>query len=188
MRHGRDGRGTMRTPCPEVVWVIELLLEVTGAILILVAFALAQFRGLDRHGFPYLVLNLVGCGASSPSLAAIPSAVGIPAAAKRLGARRVMGSARSRPPRASALVSADQVVQIVGAVLSWPGSSSARAICSTRTLMSICCSTWPAAAILAVLAFQGQRWGFVLLEGVWTLVALVGLIMRVVGKEPVARH
>lgn len=38
----------------------DLLLEVTGAILILVAFVLAQFRGLDRHGAPYLVLNLVG--------------------------------------------------------------------------------------------------------------------------------
>jgi hypothetical protein len=40
--------------------VIDLLLEVTGAILILVAFALAQFRGLDRHSSPYLMLNLVG--------------------------------------------------------------------------------------------------------------------------------
>jgi membrane-bound ClpP family serine protease len=40
--------------------VIDFLLEVIGAILILVAFALAQFRGLDRHGVPYLVLNLVG--------------------------------------------------------------------------------------------------------------------------------
>jgi hypothetical protein len=34
------------------------------------------------------------------------------------------------------------------------------------------------AAILAVLAFQSQRWGFVLLEGVWALVALAGLILR----------
>jgi hypothetical protein len=40
--------------------VIDLVVEVAGAILILVAFALAQFRGLDRHGHPYLVLNLVG--------------------------------------------------------------------------------------------------------------------------------
>jgi hypothetical protein len=40
--------------------VSDLLLEVTGATLILVAFVLAQFRGLDRHGAPYLVLNLVG--------------------------------------------------------------------------------------------------------------------------------
>ncbi len=40
--------------------MIELVLEVTGAVLILTAFALAQFRGLDRHGASYLVLNLVG--------------------------------------------------------------------------------------------------------------------------------
>lgn len=40
--------------------MLELLFEVAGAILILAAFVLAQFRGLDRHGFPYLVLNLVG--------------------------------------------------------------------------------------------------------------------------------
>jgi hypothetical protein len=40
--------------------VIDLLIEVTGAMLILVAFALAQFRGLDRHGTLYLMLNLVG--------------------------------------------------------------------------------------------------------------------------------
>jgi len=40
--------------------VIDLVVEVAGAILILVAFALSQFRGLDRHGWLYLVLNLVG--------------------------------------------------------------------------------------------------------------------------------
>lgn len=43
-------------------------------------------------------------------------------------------------------------------------------------------------AILAVLAFQDQRWGFVLLEGVWTLVALAGLVMKLQGKEPTASH
>jgi hypothetical protein len=37
-----------------------------------------------------------------------------------------------------------------------------------------------------VLAFQMQRWGFVLLEGVWALVALVGVILRLVRKEPTA--
>ena len=38
----------------------ELLVEVVGALLILAAFALNQFAGLDRHGFPYLALNLTG--------------------------------------------------------------------------------------------------------------------------------
>jgi hypothetical protein len=44
------------------------------------------------------------------------------------------------------------------------------------------------AAILAVLAFQSQRWGFVLLEGVWALVALAGLILRLLGQAPAASN
>ena len=44
------------------------------------------------------------------------------------------------------------------------------------------------ATILAVLAFQAQRWGFVLLEGVWAFVALAGLILRLSGKEKPDRH
>jgi hypothetical protein len=40
--------------------VIDLLFEILGAVMILMAFALAQFRGLDRHSFPYLGLNLAG--------------------------------------------------------------------------------------------------------------------------------
>jgi hypothetical protein len=49
--------------------VIVLLVEVTGAILILAAFALAQFRGLDRHGALYLMLNLVGAALLAGSAA-----------------------------------------------------------------------------------------------------------------------
>ena len=49
--------------------MIDLVLEVAGAILILVAFALAQFRGLDRHGAFYLVLNLVGAALLTVSAA-----------------------------------------------------------------------------------------------------------------------
>jgi hypothetical protein len=42
--------------------------------------------------------------------------------------------------------------------------------------------------ILAVLALQSQRWGFALLEGVWALVALGGLALRLLGKEPMTTH
>jgi membrane-bound ClpP family serine protease len=49
--------------------VIDLVVEVTGAILILVAFALAQFRGIDRHGSLYLLLNLVGAALLAGSAA-----------------------------------------------------------------------------------------------------------------------
>ena len=60
--------------------------------MVLAAFVLAQFRGLDLHGYPYLVLNLVGT------------------------------------------------------------------------------------AVLAVIAASHQQWGFLLLQGVWALVALRGLL------------
>jgi hypothetical protein len=49
--------------------VIDLAVEVGGAILILVAFALAQFRGIDRHGALYLALNLVGAALLADSAA-----------------------------------------------------------------------------------------------------------------------
>jgi hypothetical protein len=78
---------------------VELVVEVAGALMILAAFALNQFAGLDRHGFPYLALNLVG------------------------------------------------------------------------------------AAILAVVAAVHGQWGFLLLQGVWAVVALWGLIGLVRREE-----
>ena len=38
----------------------EQALEVVGAILILAAYGLAQFRGMNRHGLSFLLLNAVG--------------------------------------------------------------------------------------------------------------------------------
>ena len=43
-------------------------------------------------------------------------------------------------------------------------------------------------AILAVLAYQQARWGFVLLESTWTLISLISLIMKQQGKEISAGH
>jgi len=36
------------------------LIEIAGAVLVLIAYALAQFAGLPRRSYPYLLLNLVG--------------------------------------------------------------------------------------------------------------------------------
>jgi hypothetical protein len=44
---------------------------------------------------------------------------------------------------------------------------------------------WPnlaGSAVLAVLAASGQQWGFLLLEGVWALVALRGLVLLARGR------
>jgi hypothetical protein len=85
-------------------------------------------------------------------------------------------------------VSQDQVVQMVGALLVLAGF-----ILSQRNLLDADSYLYliinlTGAAILAVLAFQSRRWGFVLLEGVWALVALAGLILRLLGKAPAASN
>ena len=43
-------------------------------------------------------------------------------------------------------------------------------------------------AILAVLAAMDRQWGFLLLEGVWSLVSLGGLIAKTIGRETAAAH
>ena len=83
-------------------------------------------------------------------------------------------------------MSLDQVVQMAGALLILAGF-----ILSQRNLLDADSYLYlilnlVGATILVVLAFQMQRWGFVLLEGVWALVALVGVILRLVRKEPAA--
>ena len=40
--------------------MLEQIVEVAGAVMILAAYGLAQFAGLDRHGRPCLSLNVIG--------------------------------------------------------------------------------------------------------------------------------
>lgn len=83
-------------------------------------------------------------------------------------------------------MSPDQVIQLVGALLILAGFIlSQRNVLDADSYLYLILNL-TGASILAVLAFQSRRWGFVLLESVWALVALVGLIGRLVRKEPAA--
>ncbi len=85
-------------------------------------------------------------------------------------------------------MSGDQVIQLVGAVLILAGFILSQMNRLDATSYGYLLLNLIGAMILAVLAFQGGRWGFVLLEGVWSLVALVGLAMRLSGNQPAAGH
>lgn len=45
---------------PEYARAIDQLIQIIGALLILAAYAAAQFGWLDQHSLSYIVLNLVG--------------------------------------------------------------------------------------------------------------------------------
>ena len=81
-------------------------------------------------------------------------------------------------------MSPDQIVQIIGALLILAGFILTQGNVLDADSYLYLVLNLAGAAILAVLAFQAQRWGFVLLEGVWAAVALAGLILRLLGKAP----
>jgi len=79
-----------------------------------------------------------------------------------------------------------QLIQIAGSLLILAAFAASQAgrlpIDSQRYLVL----NFVGSAILAVLAWLDRQWGFLLLEGVWALVSLYGLIQLTRGRAPTA--
>jgi len=69
-----------------------------------------------------------------------------------------------------------QVVQILGALLILAPFALAQFGLLDAHAWPYLLPNTAGSAILCTLALQGQQWGFVLLEGVWALVSLWGLV------------
>lgn len=77
----------------------------------------------------------------------------------------------------------DQVIQIVGALLLLSGFAATQFRLLDAQSYPNLILNFVGSLILAVLAASDRQWGFLLLEGVWSLVSLWGLITKVIGRE-----
>jgi hypothetical protein len=83
----------------------------------------------------------------------------------------------------------DQVIQIVGALLLLSGFAATQfRLLDPQSYPNLILNFF-GSLILAILAAIDHQWGFLLLEGVWSLVSLWGLMSKALGREPaVATH
>ena len=71
-----------------------------------------------------------------------------------------------------------QILQLIGAILVLAGFTLAQIRVLDPQSLPYLVLNAVGAAILAALALDGHQWGFLLLEGVWTIVSVAGLAAR----------
>ena len=81
-----------------------------------------------------------------------------------------------------------QAVQIVGALLVLLAYGAAQFGLLDQHSRFYLVLNLVGSAVLAVLAWHEEQWGFLLLEGVWALVSLWGLIQVLRGRAPAEVH
>jgi hypothetical protein len=81
-----------------------------------------------------------------------------------------------------------QLVQIVGALLILIAFAAAQfGLMNPRSLVYLVLNL-VGSAVLTVLAWHEEQWGFLLLEGVWALVSAWGLTQVLRGRPPADVH
>jgi hypothetical protein len=71
-----------------------------------------------------------------------------------------------------------QILQLIGALLVLTGFTLAQLRMLDPQSYPYLIVNAVGAGILAALAFEERQWGFLLLEGVWTIVSVAGLLNR----------
>jgi hypothetical protein len=77
-----------------------------------------------------------------------------------------------------------QLLQLAGAMLVLAGFTLAQLRVLDPQSLAYLILNVVGAAILAALAFEERQWGFLLLEGVWTVVSVAGLVGRLRAPTP----
>ena len=80
----------------------------------------------------------------------------------------------------------DQVVQVVGALLILAAYAAAQFHYLDQDSRSYLVLNLVGSAILAVLAWHEEQWGFLLLEGVWALVSAWSIVRQF--RAPASAH
>jgi hypothetical protein len=82
----------------------------------------------------------------------------------------------------------DQIVQVVGALLILLAYAAAQFGALNQRSRAYLVLNLVGSAVLAVLAWNEEQWGFLLLEAVWALVSLWGLLQVQRGQPPAEVH
>ena len=76
------------------------------------------------------------------------------------------------------------ILQIIGALLILAAFTASQADRMSQHSVTYLTLNAVGSVILAVLALQTSNWGFLLLEAVWTIVSVYGLIQVLRGTQP----
>jgi hypothetical protein len=82
----------------------------------------------------------------------------------------------------------DQVIQVVGALLILAAFAATQFdVMSPHSRLYLLLNV-VGSAVLTVLALSEEQWGFLLLEAVWALVSMWGLVQVLRGRQPRGAH